>query len=177
MTLRGWLGTFLLLGLSGFSAPQAQASENQTEDSNALLYLAARYEASVESFERLVKRVRGIDRADESLVDRLDDAAGRLTTAAKNPRYLNQLRHRLSDVLKRHAEVEERIFGKYTLHHDLLHCWRVTDYQLALLFEEYVLEVENPNHTQSVQPLRSSNSRRQAYLQFDVAPPRLPDFE
>jgi len=146
----------------------ASAADLRTGDGNALLNLATQYDASIDSFERVIKRVRGIDRADLSLVNRLDNAAARLKKASKNPRYLNQLYSRLRDVMKLHAEVEQRVFGKYTIHHDLLYCWRVANYHHALFVDEYVLVVENPDHVRNVRRLQSSSQRRENYLRFDV---------
>ena len=167
-------GLLFTLWTPPFAGHQLEAADPLTEETNPLLPLAARYEKSVKSFESVVGRVRGIDRADQTLVNRLDVAAERLTKAAKNPRYLNQLYYRLRDVLKLHAEVEARFFAKYTLHHDLLGCWRVMNYQLVLFFDEYILEVDNPSHTRNVQRTQSSNSRREKYLKFDSPLPTLP---
>ncbi|MGB0595298.1 MAG: hypothetical protein ACPGLY_01195 [Rubripirellula sp.] len=166
----------LLFSLSTqpFSGQQLIAADSLTEETNPLSSLAIRYEKSVKSFQTITKRVRGIDRADQTLVNRLDDAAERLTKAAKNPRHLNQLYYRLRDVLKLHNEVEARFLAKYTLHHDLINCWQSMNLQLVLFFHEYIIEVDNPSHTRNVQRIRSSNSRREKYLKFDSPLPTLP---
>jgi hypothetical protein len=167
-------GLLFFLWTPPFSEPQLIAADSLTEETNPLSSLAIRYEKSVKSFQSIAKRVRGIDRVDQTLVNRLDDAAERLTKAAKNPRYLNQLYYRLRDVLKLHNEVEGRFRTKYTLHHDLINCWQSMNLQLVLFFDEYIIEVDNPSHTRNVQRIRSSNSRREKYLKFDSPLPKLP---
>ncbi|MDG2221603.1 MAG: hypothetical protein P8L85_09495 [Rubripirellula sp.] len=167
-------GLLFSLGTTSFASQQLIAADAVTKETNPLSPLAIRYEKSVKSFQTIAKRVRGIDRADQTLVNRLNDAAERLTKAAKNPRYLNQLYYRLRDVLKLHNEVEARFLAKYTLHHDLLNCWQSMNLQLVLFFDEYIIEVDNPRHTRNVQRVRSSNSRREKYLKFESPLPKLP---
>ena len=167
-------GLLFFLWTPPFSEQQIIAADSLTEKNNPLSSLAIRYEKSVKSFQAIAKQVRGIDRVDQTLVNRLDDAAERLTKAAKNPRYLNQLYYRLRDVLKLHNEVKARFLTKYTLRRDLINGWQSMNLQLVLFFDEYIIEVDNPSQTRSVQRIRSSKSRREKYLKFDSPLPTLP---
>ncbi len=158
----------LLLGLASWT--ETHADEPLRQVSNTLLPTATRYEAAVDSFETAVKRVRGFDRADLSLINRLDIASGRLTQAAKKPRSINQLYYRLRDVLKLQAEVEQKILGEYTLNRDIYNCWRQMDLKLLTFVDEYIVEVENPTGNGTTQRLSNTNTRRNRYLEFDVLP-------
>ena len=69
--------TAVSVGILGFGSV-AQAS-----GSKALFRLADQYRTAVDTFETIVFRVRGVDRSDKRLVDRLDDAVA--TDAAGCP--------------------------------------------------------------------------------------------
>lgn len=142
-----------------------------------LYELAKRYESSVENFEKLVLAVRGIDHADEKVVDRLDDAAADVRLAAKNPRHQNRLFHRWQTAKKWHAEVEQRIFGKYTPNHDLMVSWQIVRYHYDLFAEEYFYHVENPQHDRSVRRIPTSNKLRDRYLQSLRSNSRVPTLD
>lgn len=131
---------------------------------SVLSLLAIRYDAAVQQFEQLVRQVRGIDRNDERLVDRLSDATVKLRLAARNPRHFNRLFYEWKDVRSLHAQVEERIFGKYTPNHELICSWDAVNYYYSLFVEEFVYHVENPRHSNSVRRLQNSNARRDRYL-------------
>lgn len=140
------------------------ASDARGEGSQSLFVLSDRYRVAVDRFEETVRSVRGIDRGDERLVDRLDDASARMRLAAKNPRHLNRLLHRWRDVQKLHAEVEATIFGKYTPNHDLVQTWNLVSYHYILFAEEYFYQIENPGHDGSVRRIPESSARRNSYL-------------
>ncbi len=136
-----------------------------TAKADSPLYrLARQYEAAVEQFERVVLQVRGIDRADEKWVDRLDDSTARFRLAAKNPRNLNRLFSEWQKVQKLQAQVEGRIFGKYTPNHELTYGWDFVKYQQTLFAEEFFHHVENPRHGNSVRRIPASNARRDQYF-------------
>ena len=157
--MKSWTaGSALVIGLL------VLVSDAKGDHVPPLYELAARYEASVKIFERVVLRTRGIDRADERLVDRLDDASKRLRLGARNPRHLNRVFHEWRDVQKLHAQVEAKIFGKYTPNHDLAESWYDTRYFYALFAEEFFYHVENPNHGNSVKRVTSRSARRDSYL-------------
>ena len=147
--------------LLGFVLPTSVAPAAQT---TPLFQLAGQYETAVENFERAVLSVRGIDRSDEKLVDRLDDATAKMRLAARNPRHLNRLVHEWQDVQKLEAQVEAKIFGKYTPHHDLIQAWQTVIYYRSLFAEEFFYHVENPRHGNSVRRIQSSSARRDSYL-------------
>ncbi len=157
--MKSWTaGSALVIGLL------VSVSDARGDHVPPLYELAARYEASVKIFERIVLRTRGIDRADERLVDRLDDAAKRLRLGARNPRHLNRVFHEWRDVQKLHAQVEAKIFGKYTPNHDLAASWYDTCYFYEVFAEEFVYFIENPNHGNSVKRVTNRSARRDSYL-------------
>ena len=147
--------------LVGFVFQSSLAGAAQT---SPLFQLASQYRAAVGDFERAVLRVRGIDRNDERLVDRLDDETAKMRLAARNPRHLNRLFHEWQGVQKLHAQVETRIFGKYTPHHELIREWETVSYYYSLFAEEFFYNVENPRHGNSVRRFQSSSARRDSYL-------------
>lgn len=147
------------------SALLVHASPAHAEHRPPLYNLALRYESAVENFEKTVLQVRGIDRADERLVDRLDDDAARFRLAARNPRHLNKLFNEWDQIQKLHAQVEARIFGKYTPNHELIYGWDVVVYQYDLFAQELLYHVENQRHGNSVQRIASSNAWRDRYFQ------------
>lgn len=146
----------------------------QAKGSKSLYLLASQYQSAVTAFEKTVLEVRGIDRGDERLVDRLDDASVKMRLAAKNPRHLNRLFHEWQDVQKLHLQVESRIFGKYTPNHDLTQTWNLVTYNYILFAEEYFYQIENPNHDGSVQRIPMNSARRSRYLsEGATAPPSI----
>lgn len=149
---------FIVLFLASIFGPTALAGET-------LLYqLACRYEAEVEAMEKIVRYTRGVDRADERLIDRLDDEIGRLRLAAKNPRHFNRLANQWTRVQKLARETESTLFGKYTPNHAWLGQWDRVMLAEAIFVEEFVLEVENPDHVNSVRRLDRPSARRESYL-------------
>ena len=149
----------ILFGSLAMSSSRAAAAEE-----SVLYPLAMRYEAAAKQFESLVNQVRGIDRNDERLVDRLSDAAVKLRLAARNPRHFNRVFYQWKDVQQLHAQVEARIFGKYTPNHELLNAWDAVVYYYSSFAEEFVYQVENPRHGNSVRKLDSPNALRDRYL-------------
>lgn len=157
--MKSWTaGVALGLGLL------VSVSTARGEHMSPLYELAAQYEASVESFERIVLKTRGIDRSDKRVVDRLDDASRKLRLGTRNPRHLNRVFHQWQNVQQLHAQVESLIFGKYTPHHDLVRSWNTVRYYQALFAEEFFYHVENPRHGNSVRRVQSGSARRDSYL-------------
>lgn len=154
------LSIFLFMTAVIFS----EASVARAANDRPLYALACQYGAAIDQFEQAVLQVRGIDRGDERLIDRLDDASGRMRLAARNPRHLNRLFHEWQDVQKLHAEVEAKIFGKYTPNHDLVQTWNLVAYQYVLFAEEYFYQIENPGHDGAVRRIPSVSARRSSYL-------------
>jgi hypothetical protein len=152
--------TALSLLLLGFGFPSSQANAAQTAP---LFKLASQYRAAVNDFEKVLLKVRGIDRNDERLVDRLDDETARLRLAARNPRHLNKMYHKWRQVQQLHAQVQSTIFGKYTPNHELVEQWESVSYFYSLFAEEFFFEVENPRHGNTVRRFQSSSARRNAY--------------
>ena len=146
------------------------ASNAEAEQKQPLYNLATRYESSVKLFERMVLQTRGIDRADERLVDRLDDATKRLRLGARNPRHLNRVFHEWQNVQKLHAQVEATIFGKYTPNHELVRSWDEARYSYALFAEEFFYHVENPGHGNTVRRISSTSARLDRYLGLPQQP-------
>lgn len=140
------------------------ASQAQATGSKSLNVLAKQYRVAVHNFEKTVLSVRGVDRGDERLVDRLDDASARMRLASKNPRHLNRLFYEWRDVQKLHAEVERTIFGKYTPNHDLVQAWNLVAYNYVLFAEEYFYQIENPGHDGAVKRIPLNSARRNSYL-------------
>jgi len=136
----------------------------EAKGSKSLYLLASQYRSAVSAFEETVLEVRGIDRADERLVDRLDDGSAKMRLAAKNPRHLNRLFHEWQDVQKLHFQVESRIFGKYTPNYDLTQAWNLVTYNYILFAQEYFYQVENPNHDGAVRRIPLNSARRSRYL-------------
>ncbi len=155
--------TYITLCIT-FAALLGITTEARAEHRPALFELARQYEASAEQFEQVVLSVRGIDRSDEQLVDRLDDAAARFRRAAQNPRHLNRLYFEWQKIQKLQAEVESNIFGKYTPHHDLFYTWRVVQQRNLIFAEEFFYHVENPDHAQGVRRVMETSARRDRYF-------------
>lgn len=153
--------TLAIISLIGLALCPVSATAAQDA---ALFELASRYEAEVAVFEQIVLGVRGIDRSDERLVDRLHDEARKLRLAARNPRHFNRLFYQWRDIQKLHLQTETNLFGKYTPHHDLLGQWERIIFSYALFTEEIFLHVENPQHSNSVRRIDSDSARRQSYF-------------
>lgn len=96
----------------------AVLSDSASQAAETPLYqLACRYEAEVEAMEKIVKCTRGVDRADQRLLVRLDEEIGRLRLAAKNPRHFNRLVNQWTRVGKLSRQTESTLFEKYTPNH------------------------------------------------------------
>jgi hypothetical protein len=143
----------------------------QAEGSKSLYVLANQYRVATDAFEQTVESVRGINRGDERLVNRLDDASRKMRLAAKNPRHLNRLFHEWQDVQELHAEVERTIFGTYTPNHDLVQAWNNVSYAYILFAEEYFYQIENPGHDGAVRRAPQISARRDSYLSGSAITP------
>lgn len=153
LTAFSWL--LLAIGIPS-SADAAEAAP--------LYQLASKYRSAVSDFERTLLEVRGIDRGDERLVDRLDDETARMRLAARNPRHMNKLFHQWRQVQQLHAQVQSTIFGNYTPHHELVKQWETVSYYYSMFAEEFFYQVENPRHGNYVRRFQSNSARRNAYL-------------
>ena len=140
------------------------SSHAHAEQRSPLYKLACRYESAVEHFEKIVLQVRGIDRSDEKLVDRLDDESARFRFAARNPRHLSKLFNEWDQLKKLHAEVEAKIFGKYTPNHELIYGWDAVVIQYDLFDQELFYHIENQRHGNSVRRIPTSNAWRDRYF-------------
>ena len=147
--------TLPLLGL--ISAALVIPTTDAAAD-NPLYAVADNYRNAVVNFERVVVNTRGIQSADERLVDRFEEETKRLRLAARNPRHENRLRYKWGDVRPMQYQVEARIFGKYAPTHELVRAWNAVLYAEAVFNDEYVFQVENPRHGNSV--LRRGRSAR-----------------
>lgn len=121
-------------------------SSAQRTDSRGIYAAASQYRDRVLFFEQLVRNVRGVQRIDERLVDRFEEATKRLRLAARNPRHPNRLRKEWSEIQPLQFQVESTIFGKYTLNHDLVRAWQNVLYAHSLFLDEYTFQLDNPRH-------------------------------
>lgn len=164
----------LLLCVVGLLATSLTFANSASAGSNAFYQLASNYRCSVERFEDLIQDLRGIDRNDERLVNRLEDATRRLKLASKNPRHTNRLFHEWQTVQKLHREVEQRIFGKYSPSRDLDEAWYAVTYYYALFAEEFFYDLENPQRSGTVRRIESTNARRNSFFRSNLQPPPTP---
>ncbi len=136
-------------------------SSAQRSDNRGIYAAASQYREAVVYFEKLVVAVRGIQRTDERLVDKLEEATKRLRLAARNPRHSSRLRKEWSEIQTLQYQVESVIFGKYTLHHDLVRAWQHVLYTQAIFYEEYTFHLDNPRHGNRVgRRISTSNPQR-----------------
>lgn len=133
-------------------------STSVATDRNPLYSVANNYRNAVVNFERVVVRTRGIQRIDEKAVDRFEEATKQLRLAARNPSHANRLRYQWRDVRTLQYQIEAIIFGKYTLNRDLAVAWQDVLIAEVIFNDEYVHQVENPRHGNSVQ-LRANSAR------------------
>ena len=139
-------------------------SQSYAATNNQAIYSAANdYRAAVVLFERVVKSVRGIQRTDERLVDKFEEATERLALAARNPRHSNRLRNEWRTIQPLQFQVASRIFNKYTYNHQLVRAWDEVLYAQSLFYEEYLFTLDNPRHGNSVQR-RVIRSRPERYV-------------
>jgi hypothetical protein len=136
----------------GFAADRALFNER-----------ASRYREAVKDFDNIVDKVRGIDRADKSLVDRLVRATKDLELAAKNPRHQNRMFAEWRAVQKLHVEVEQTLFGTYTPHRGMQAAWERAIYRYIDFESEIFFHVENPSRGNSVQKIENSNALRSQF--------------
>ncbi len=135
-----------------FALIGACPSSSSAATSTQALYAAANdYRAAVVHFERVVKSVRGIQRVDERIVDKFEEATKRLGLAARNPRHSNRLRDEWRTIQPLQFRVESAIFNKYTYNHELVRAWDRVLYAQSIFYEEYLFTLENPKHGNSVE--------------------------
>lgn len=118
---------------STFGADSARA------DSRSPIYCAAdAYREAVREFERLVLRIRYIERVDERLVDDLEDSTARLRSAARDYRRLDRLSQRFAETDRLHCRVESVFFTRpvYPPNRELDLCWRDVSRAYVVLVNE-----------------------------------------
>ncbi|MCG8648940.1 MAG: hypothetical protein MI861_03860 [Pirellulales bacterium] len=130
----------------------------QRVDNSGLFIAACRYREAVVNFEQLVIRVRGIERIDERLVDKFEEATRRLRLATKNPRHSSRLRNEWRKIQPLQDQVEARIFGKYTYNHILIEAWELVLFHQILFEQEYLFQLDNSRHGSRVQRRISTSS-------------------
>ena len=123
----------------------------EAADNRGIYAAADKYRTAVLAFERVVNNTRGIERTDEKLVDRFEEATKQLRLAARNPRHANRLRYEWSRIQPLQFQVERTIFNKYTLNHDVYESWWRVCYCADVFYHEYVFQLDNPRHGNSVQ--------------------------
>ena len=154
----------LVIGTVGL-AGTADASET-----NVLFTAAKKYEQAVANVDSVICRSRTIRSADRAMVDRLQRAAKRMVTAAKNPRHINRLRFERKKVIPLQLQVETILFDKYSPNIELATAWEYLLYSQAVFEDELAFLVENPRRGKSIQRrIESSQSGR--YLKQPVLAP------
>lgn len=156
------LFVILLVLSSPAIAPPTGAQEGSRRP---IATLAEQYRVAVNDFHQAIKQLRGIDRSDERLVKRLDEASARLRLAARNPRHFNRLFHDWRNVQNVHAEVESKIFATYTPEQGLVQAWNTVAYHYLLFAEEFYYQVESPGQRGTVRRIPENSARRDQYLQ------------
>ena len=162
--MRKFASGALLFCTFGFALLGSGPSQSFAATNSQAIYSAANdYRAAVLLFERVVKSVRGIQRTDERLVDKFEEATKRLSLAARNPRHSNRLRDEWRTIQPLQSRVESQIFNKYTYNHQLVRAWDDVLYARSLFYEEYLFTLDNPRHGNSVQR-RIIRSRPERYV-------------
>lgn len=130
-------------------------------DNRGIYAAADKYRSAVVLFEKVVQNTRGVERVDEKLVDRFEEATKRMRSAARNPQHANRLRYEWAKIQPLQMQVERTMFNKYTLNHQLFESWREVLYCADVFYEEYLFQLDNPRHGNSVQrrPMRSRPDR------------------
>ncbi|WP_145420590.1 hypothetical protein [Planctomycetes bacterium K23_9] len=131
----------MLIGFAGAGDAAAQRVDNK-----AVHAASAKFRAEVVAFEVLVKKVRGIDRRDERIVDLFEESTKRVQTLAKNPRQTSRLKAEYMRMLKLQERAETAIFKTYTPHHDLIAVWQNVLWCQYLLEQEFAFHFEYPRH-------------------------------
>lgn len=152
--------TLLLFALPFVLSPP-QSAQAQRTDQTGLYAAATKYREHVIYFEKLIQKVRGIQRMDEKLVNEFEQATRQLRLAARNPRHSSRLRKEWADIQALQFRVESVIFGKYTLNRDIVWAWNCVLYSQAIVYDEYVFLLDNPRHDARVtRRTRVSNPER-----------------
>ncbi|MGB7327861.1 MAG: hypothetical protein WBD31_23500 [Rubripirellula sp.] len=118
----------------------------QRVDNSAVYAASAKFRASVVHFEDLVKKVRGIERRDERVVDLFEEATKRVQFFAKNPRQTDRLKTEYQKMLTLQSKAETAIFETYTPHHELIAAWQQVLWCQAWLEQEFAFHFEYPRH-------------------------------
>ena len=88
----------------------AQRASAQRADISGMYAAANNYRNAVVLFEKVAKNVRGIERTDERLIDKLEEATRGLRAASRNTRATSRLRREWSEIQTLQYRVEVAIF-------------------------------------------------------------------
>ena len=145
-----YLPIALLLATSFLSTASAQRVDNSRVRARA-----GNLREAALNFERVVVSVRGIERSDERIVDRFEEATKRVVLAAKNPRHSARLKSEYLKMLKLQEDAERAIFGQYTPHQGLIEAWDILAYHQYFFEQELSFQIENPRHGNRVRKISS----------------------
>ena len=137
------MSRMLLLVIAGAIClpPSAEGADNR-----GLYFAANEYRNAVLFFEKVIQNVRGVEAVDEKLVNKFELATRDLRAAARNPRHDTRLRKEWSSIQPLQFQVEQRLFGKYTLNHEIYVAWQKVLYCQDVFWEEYAFQLDNPRH-------------------------------
>ena len=138
--------TTLSLAALLFTFLQAPASAG---DSRLLYNAALQYQNAVTAFDQVLGKSRFIRRGDRNLVDRLEQAAKRMTAAAKNPRHVNNVRFERKRVIQFQLNVEKNIFEKYSPNLSVVKTWEYVLWTQQIFEQELAFFVEEPRRGRS----------------------------
>lgn len=122
----------------------ADDSRAQRIDNSGLQASAKRFRDAVVDFEKVVRSVRGIERAEERIVDRFEEQNKRVINAVKNPRLGTRLRTEYSRMLTLQAQAQQAIFGQYTPNQKLVAAWQQVEWCQFYFEQQYAFFVANP---------------------------------
>lgn len=121
----------------------------QAADSKVLYAAAVQYRNAISAFDDVLSDSRFIRRADRNLVGRLEDAAKRMASAAKNPRHINKVRFERKRVIQFQLDAEKNIFDKYSPNLAVVKSWEYVLWTQQLFEQELAFFVEDPRRGRS----------------------------
>ena len=122
----------------------ADRVDAQRIDNSAVKESAQRFRQAVMDFEKVVRSVRGIERADERIVDKFEEQNRRVFNAAQNPRLATRLRTEYDKMLVLQNQAERAIFGQYTPNQKLVAAWQYLQWCQYYFEQQYAFFVANP---------------------------------